>query len=329
MKFRLPFFEYGCQGLNCSPDHVAQVEIFLLQFDSAASDARNVQQIIEKPRHVPRLPLDDLPRFVDVFRFSSRRAHDSRGADNSRQRVPKLMRKHRQKFFTPPGRRANFVFRAFAIGDVEESHHDTGDLIAAPDRITPVFGSERCAIGPRDDFCIGVRTFACAERNVNRAILLGVARVQEVMNLTSDQVVRGHVAEHADTRRVHEGARAVGAETDNAFRSRLQQQPDSPLALADVPLRFPELRDVAADQRRADNTGFRIVDWRDRDRDVAQRTVFVQAQYFDLFDAFAAAQRIQKSRNLVLASHWRQSCDVPANEFFTVMAVDALRSPVP
>ena len=85
----------------------------------------------------------------------------------------------------------------------------------------------------------------------------------------ADQVVRRGVAQHADTRRIHESAEAVGTQTDNAFCRRIEQQPNSRFALTEVALNFSELRDITADGGCAGNAAFRVMNGRDGDGDIA------------------------------------------------------------
>jgi hypothetical protein len=84
-------------GFHRLRDRLAQVERLRAQADAAARDARDVQQVVEQPRHVPRLAVDhgDRPprRLVEppvLFQDLGR-------VDDRAKRVAQLVREHGQE----------------------------------------------------------------------------------------------------------------------------------------------------------------------------------------------------------------------------------------
>src|SRR2546430_11241559 len=61
------------------------------------SDPRDVEQIVEQPRHVPRLPFDHLAGFLTGAVLPPGGVEQPRRAQNRRQRIAQLVREHRQE----------------------------------------------------------------------------------------------------------------------------------------------------------------------------------------------------------------------------------------
>jgi hypothetical protein len=78
-------------------DHVLEVELAKLEFDLAAGDARDVQQIVDQRRHVAGLARDDLAGALHHRGIDIEVREHGRGRDDRRQRIAQFMRQHGQE----------------------------------------------------------------------------------------------------------------------------------------------------------------------------------------------------------------------------------------
>src|SRR5579862_6388343 len=84
-------------GLDRAGDEHREVGRSEPKIDLASGDARYIQQIIQQPRHVADLPLDDVGGPFALARVGDVLEHITRVADR-RERIAQLMREHREKF---------------------------------------------------------------------------------------------------------------------------------------------------------------------------------------------------------------------------------------
>jgi hypothetical protein len=75
-----------------------------LEIDLSAGHPGNVQEIVEQSFHVLDLALDDPPIPLDVGVLRSLPLEKTRGRPDGRERIPELMRQHRQELVLPPPR---------------------------------------------------------------------------------------------------------------------------------------------------------------------------------------------------------------------------------
>ena len=83
------FDEWFYRGRRTVEDG-GRVEDVLAEFDLPAADSRDVQEIIDQPRQVIRLPRDDAHRPVNVLLEAAAGRHAD-GVADGRQRVPQLV----------------------------------------------------------------------------------------------------------------------------------------------------------------------------------------------------------------------------------------------
>src|SRR5438309_5315885 len=83
-------------------DHGAQEERLLAKLDLPAGDARDVEEIVDQPRHVLDLSLDDLagPRHAALLALVD--AHDPQRGRHRCERIPELVAEHREKLILAP-----------------------------------------------------------------------------------------------------------------------------------------------------------------------------------------------------------------------------------
>src|SRR5229473_1213166 len=114
-----------------------------------------------------------------------------------------------------------FFFPLLALGNIEKGHHRTHGFLAAPDRITLVFGRETGAVGPPQHVLVAVHALALAHGSVNRALLLGIGPsvragvVRQFVHILAQQIARPVVTEHVSAGRIAERAVALGIYAKN------------------------------------------------------------------------------------------------------------------
>jgi hypothetical protein len=111
---RKPLFaRAGLQGFEGAPRHLDQVELLALELHFAMRDARDVQQVIDQPTQVARLPLDDRSLFggsVTVELLVEQRD----GKRDRSERVAQLVTQHCQKRVARFDCPASFILAATA-----------------------------------------------------------------------------------------------------------------------------------------------------------------------------------------------------------------------
>ena len=115
------------------------------------------------------------------------------------------------------------------LGDVAEHDHRADHVAALADRRRGVLDPERGAVLAPEHLGVDLMHRAVAERGVDRAIVLGIARpvrmgvVHDRMHVVPDQLL-GFPAEHALGGRVHERGLAVGVDAVDAFAGGAQDE---------------------------------------------------------------------------------------------------------
>ena len=158
---RLALGHEGAERFDRRPRRVAQIDRSLPQHDAAARDARDVEQVVEQPRHVVGLARDDRARLAAGVVGPLRVVEHAGGAEDRGQRIAQLVRQHRQELLAPPHAVLNLLLRLAPLGDVEERHDRADHLVAAEDRMAPVLGRERRAVGAPEHFVLDVRPSRC------------------------------------------------------------------------------------------------------------------------------------------------------------------------
>ena len=91
----LPFFQERAGPLDGGRNNVGQIHRVLAELHFAPCNARHVQQIVDEPRQMTDLPIDD-GAFLQEARIAAERHQLERGED-WRQRVPELVPEHGQE----------------------------------------------------------------------------------------------------------------------------------------------------------------------------------------------------------------------------------------
>ncbi len=102
-------------GFDGPSDDLGQIHPLPLQRDGPASDARDVQQVVDQPHEVLHLTLDDLARLHALRVGQLLEPQQMHGGPNRRQRVPDLVRQHRQELVLAP---VGFPQRLFPIAEI-------------------------------------------------------------------------------------------------------------------------------------------------------------------------------------------------------------------
>ena len=99
------------------------------QLDADLAHARDVEQIVEQPRHVPALPLDHGARLLPARRLAVVIAQHRRGVQQRRQRVAQLVREHGHELIAHLDGAADLDLVALALRDVARDRRDADDLV--------------------------------------------------------------------------------------------------------------------------------------------------------------------------------------------------------
>ena len=70
---------------------------FLFQFDLAAADAADIQQIVDQAHHLVKLTLGDLARHLEMLGRQIGSLQEPDGVEDRRQGISQLVRQGRQK----------------------------------------------------------------------------------------------------------------------------------------------------------------------------------------------------------------------------------------
>ena len=92
----------GRAGLHGALDQCRQAELLGLDHHLALHDARDVQQVVDEPRHVIGLPADHIAGPVHRGLRDVVALHDVHGVADRRQRVAQLVGQHRQELVLAP-----------------------------------------------------------------------------------------------------------------------------------------------------------------------------------------------------------------------------------
>ena len=172
---------------------------------------------------------------------------------------------------------------------------------SAEDRMAPVFGRKRGAVGPPEHFVLDVRPFAGPQRLENRRLLRRVRRairprvVNQRVHLPADERGGRFVAKKPRARGVAERADPAEIDAVDRLGCRVEQQPYPFLAFGDFLARTHELRDVPRDAGNADDAVRCIENRREGDRDVDDGAVFAQPPRLEALDRPAFAQLAEES----------------------------------
>ena len=82
---------------SIAPCRIGAVEPFLPELDLSSRDPRHVEQVIDQPRQVIDLAVDDIHGPVELVLGVGERGHLDGPIDRG-QRIPQLMRQHCQEF---------------------------------------------------------------------------------------------------------------------------------------------------------------------------------------------------------------------------------------
>ena len=85
------------RGLDRARDHRGEVDRLALQRDLAARDARDVEQVVDQPRQLVDLALDDVARARALLVGQLLEPHQLHRVADRRQRVAQLVRQHGQE----------------------------------------------------------------------------------------------------------------------------------------------------------------------------------------------------------------------------------------
>ena len=120
-------------GFDRGDQAVREVQALLAQLQLAARDARDLQQVVEQPRHVLDLAVDDVLRPLQLRLGRVRRLADPRRVTDRRERVAQLVGEGREELVLAPVRRAQRVLGTFARGDVGALDEDAGHVAVGRD----------------------------------------------------------------------------------------------------------------------------------------------------------------------------------------------------
>ena len=101
--------------LHALRDHRVQVQPLALQHDLALADARDVEQFLDQPRHLPQLAVGDVERPVHLRVRRGGAAHHLHRHLDRRQRVAQLVRHHREELVLAAVRLLQFLLRRHAL----------------------------------------------------------------------------------------------------------------------------------------------------------------------------------------------------------------------
>ena len=91
----VPLFEQRAGHLDRFRDHLGHLDDLGLELDAAAGDAGDVEQVVDQPREMVHLALDD-----GAFALRTRLAaqlHQLQRREDRRQRIAQLVSEHRQE----------------------------------------------------------------------------------------------------------------------------------------------------------------------------------------------------------------------------------------
>src|ERR1700716_2145821 len=107
-------------GLHGARDQHGELGRLLGQVDSAARDARHIEQVVDQAREMRELPLDHVPRPAQLWIGNRLHAHELHCIENRRQRIAQLVREHREKLVLVAVRRLQRLFRPGPLGDLAQ-----------------------------------------------------------------------------------------------------------------------------------------------------------------------------------------------------------------
>ena len=119
--------DQGPAGLDGQLDHRLQLDRLLLEHDLAAGDPRDVEQVVDHPRHLLDLVLDHLDRPLEVGAAQALDLHDLDGVADRGQGIAQLVGEHGEELVLAPVGLPEGLLHALAIVDV-------GDDGAGPGR---------------------------------------------------------------------------------------------------------------------------------------------------------------------------------------------------
>ena len=112
-------------GFDRVSDDRGDLDVLFVQRNSTLRDARDVEQIVDQPIQLPRLPSQhrEQPARVRVRRQGACQQLDS--VSNGRKRITQLVREHRHEFVLLPVRRVQRGFVVVPLGHVANgaAHH--------------------------------------------------------------------------------------------------------------------------------------------------------------------------------------------------------------
>ncbi len=103
--------------------HLGEVQLFLLQLDLAAGDARHVHQVVDQSHHVVRLALHQEQRLLADVRGDLFGAQQADAVADRGEGVAQFVRQYRQELVLAPVGQFQRLFDALAFGDVGQGQH--------------------------------------------------------------------------------------------------------------------------------------------------------------------------------------------------------------
>src|SRR5262245_27143459 len=88
--------------LDCASDHGHQFETLLAKRNLVPCDSRDVKQVINQPGYVRYLALDHVSELQELWLRRANPLDRSNGVRDRRERIPELVREHRQKLILAP-----------------------------------------------------------------------------------------------------------------------------------------------------------------------------------------------------------------------------------
>ena len=90
------------QRLDGSGEDRLDLHRLLRQLDRASRDARDVEQIVDEPREMHGLAIDDVARPAQLGVVDRQARHDLDGVANRRERIAQLVREDREELVLVP-----------------------------------------------------------------------------------------------------------------------------------------------------------------------------------------------------------------------------------
>jgi hypothetical protein len=145
LQFVAPGLDHRQAGLDGAGQHPARSTWLLFQFELAAADAGDVEQVVDQVHHVADLALHHLAHLGHRGRVVAGQAHHAQAAADRRQRIAQLVRQRGQELGLAAvglgqvgGQLLQRGVGMLARGDVAEQQRDAAAGIAADARCVDV-----------------------------------------------------------------------------------------------------------------------------------------------------------------------------------------------